>query len=230
MVGNYAFYIVFLWLTGRALSLLFSFLLLLLWICQWIQAWLLTMTGTGSYSPLTLSIISARSSNSNRACSAFPKPYRFLFTPTPSPLLHTLTHTHTFINTRQVIGITQKMGKSWREVLPQGTMSVHYGLVNDRICPQAVCEGVRLTVFPWGCSSNLVILSWQSWCMLHNTLPFHAADTKFTDKVANFHPYCPVTLNEKWTIRTAGMCWCFEEACSNSLIGYITFRCCLASQ
>lgn len=36
-------------------------------------------------------------------------------------------------------------------------------------------------------------------------LPFPAADTEFTDKVANFHPYCPVTLNEKWAFTTAGV-------------------------
>lgn len=65
--------------------------------------------------------------------------------------------------------------------------------------------------------------------MLRNMVPFHAADTEFTDKVANFHPHCPVTLNEKWTITAAGMRWCFGEACSNSFTGYITCRCCLAS-
>lgn len=127
----------------------------------------------------------------------------------------------------QVIGIMQKMGKSsWRKVLLQG----------DSECPLWISEwqnlstgeGVRLTVFPGAFSSNLVILSWQSWCMLHSTLPFHAADTEFTDKVANVHPYCPVMLNEGWTISSAGMCWCFGEACSNSFTGYITFRCCLA--
>lgn len=135
---------------------------------------------------------------------------------------HPRTHTHImFMNMSQVIGIMQKMGKSWRKVLPQGTVSVQYGLVNDRTCLRAARKGVRLSVFPGGCSSNLVILSWQSWCMLHNTLPLHAADMEFTDKVANFHPYCPVTLNEKWNISTAGMRWCFGGACSNRLTSYI---------
>lgn len=132
----------------------------------------------------------------------------------------------------QVIGTMLKMAKSWRKVLLQGTVSVQYGLVNDRICPQAAWEGICLTVFAGGCSSNVVILS-QSLCMLHNMLPFNAADTEFTEKVANFHPYCAVILNEKWTISMAGMHWCFGEACSNSLTGYITFSClsllCLAS-
>lgn len=115
----------------------------------------------------------------------------------------------------QVKGVMQMMGISWREVLLWGTVSVHYGLVNDRICPRAAWEGVRLTVLPGGCSSNLVILSSQSRCTLM---------TEFTDKVANFHPYCPVTLSEKWTISSAGMRWCFGDACSDSFSGYITCR------
>ncbi len=143
-------------------------------------------------------------------------------------LLHTHSHTHThtmFTDTSKVIGIMQKMGKE--KSLAAG----------DSECPVWISEwqnlsaweGVRLTVFPGGCSSNPVILSWQFRCVLHNTLPFLAADTEFTDKVANFHPYCPVKLNEKWTISLAGMRCCFGQACSNSFSGYITLRCCLAS-
>lgn len=126
------------------------------------------MTGCGSYSPLTLSVISARSTNSNKVqVLLFPKTYRFLSSPRPPPFWHSCTHTHThimFITMSQVIGIMQMMGISWREVLLWGTVSVHYGLVNDRICPRAAWEGVRLTVLPGGCSSNLVILSSQSRC------------------------------------------------------------------
>lgn len=118
------------------------------------------------------------------------------------------------------------MGKSWRKVLLQGTESIQYGLVNDKICPQAAWDGVCLH---GGCISNVIILSRQTLSMLHNMLPFNDADAVFTDKEANFHPYCPVILNEKWTISTAGMCWCFGEACSDSLTGYITCSGCHAS-
>lgn len=51
------------------------------WICQCLHAELLAMSSYGSYSPLTLSIISARHWNSNKASSAFPKTWRSLFTP-----------------------------------------------------------------------------------------------------------------------------------------------------
>lgn len=67
-------------------------------------------------------------------------------------------------------------------------------------------------------STRIVILSWRSLCVLHNTLPF-------CDMVGNFHPYCLVMANEKWTISTAGMQKCFGEPCSYSVTSYTTCRC-----
>lgn len=75
-------------------------------------------------------------------------------------------------------------------------------------------EKVSLSFCTPGFTANLVILSWKSWHVQCNTLPFDLL-TKFTEIVGNFHPYCPVTLDEKWTIRISGMRCCFGEACSN---------------
>jgi len=120
------------------------------------------------------------------------------------------------------------MGKRWRNVLLQGTLSVHYGLVNDRICSHGAQEGVFLTVFPGGCRSNLVILSRASWRMLHNTSLFHATDMESSQiRWLTFTPIVLSKQNEKWTVSTSGMC--FWEACSDGFTVYITFRCCLAS-
>lgn len=167
------------------------------------------MTSCGSNSSLTLSIISACSSNSN---SHFPEPYRYLFTP-PS----------------QVIEIMQKMGEVRKKTLAPGDSECPVWISGWQNLSTSCMRRCQSHCVPWGCSSNLVILSWQSRCMLHNMLPFLAADIEFTAKEANFHPYCPVTLSEKSTISTAGMCWCFGEACSISFTSYITCRCCLAS-
>lgn len=123
-------------------------------------------------------------------------------------------HTHTH----------KKMDNSCGNVLLQGTVSVQYGLVTDRISLQAAWEGVRLLSFPWG---RQLYFSNPTLTFLMCALQ-HTADTEFTDKVANFHPYCPVTVNEKWPVSDAGMHSCSGEACTNIVAVYITCRCCLA--
>lgn len=118
------------------IACLSSLRLLRQWIHQCLHAKLLTMNACTSYSPLPLSINSVWSSNSNKK-QALLSTSLALFTHTLSPPLHTHTYTKplTFINTSQVSGIMQKMGKSREKLCPRG-LSVHYGLVNDRICPQ----------------------------------------------------------------------------------------------
>lgn len=74
------------------------------------------------------------------------------------------------------------------KVFLQEIVSLQYGLVNDRR-PEADWEGQCLTVLARGCGFH-VILSRQSRCTRHMMILFGA--TEFADKVANFHPYCPV--------------------------------------
>lgn len=71
------------------------------WICQCLHAELLAMSSYGSYSPLTLSIISARRWNSNKASDAFPETWRPLFTPklfgTRTAIMYKYTiHAHSY--------------------------------------------------------------------------------------------------------------------------------------
>lgn len=73
------------------------------------------------------------------------------------------------------------------KVFLQDIGSLQYGLMKDRR-PEADWEGQCLLAR--GCSFHVVILSGQSRCTRHMMTPFGA--TEFTDKVANFHPYCPV--------------------------------------
>lgn len=84
------------------------------WICQCLHAELLAMSSYGSYSPLTLSIISARHWNSNKASYACPKTWRYLFTPKLSAhgRLSCANTWYTVIHTSQVTGIVLRTGLS----------------------------------------------------------------------------------------------------------------------
>lgn len=114
-------------------------------------------------------------------------------------------------HTSQAVWITLTLVKA--KVFLQEIVSLQYGSVND-----------RRSVSDCGGSFHVVILSGRSWCTRHMTTPFGA--TEFTDKVANFHPYCPV-IPMKNGPSGVPECAGVLDACGNNTTSY--FQLCTTS-
>lgn len=137
-------------------------------------------------------------------------PYAFCTLAYTHVYTHTQTHTHIHLCEAGHWDHAKERWKLKKRLAP-----------GDRDCPIWISEWQNLSI---GCMRGYLshcVGGWRSnEVILSLTIPIyssqHAANTEFTDKVANFHPYCSVRLHEKWTIGTAGMCWCFWRSLQQS--------------